>query len=1209
MKMSNPYKAVIPIVSGIAYVENPIPELVKGSRTPYRRYTSDWEFLAPPSRDRAFEKAIAQEVGGWEHEVSVFRALGSGKHWVGVMYWFREEIEDYTLVSLAVTLQSGRSWAVAENKVLRWIKSPQESKGHYDETGAGQVTFLRWVFDRVKDDVKSMQQVMDTYKGTYAPKPNRMAVGWGDPKRERAYAYLTRLGFKKVADSGDGAPAYILDIEAPRQNPKKVPDVPVEATVRSERIGTKTRELTPGVHVVAQISRTGKEVWLTHGEQRLFLYLQDDQGRGSLFYQSFAGTGGKAQGFWFPSGGVLADQRGRGVWVIKGNPKTDPGAGRAGLLALYEKANAVLPQSDAETDAFVKKATRLDYDDLMYKDEYEIKPTMKILEEGHANTLQSKWSSWAYRFWALNALDKTWGKRTFNLPKSNPLVGFDRVPWKPGMSPRSEATFLSTAYPRLWEEALKNTALKIRVLVARDSDHMGEIGKNLLSINAAARRGGEIVILLLVFSGTNPYFLESSIEESKPKVGEYDRLSRPSPFMILHNLAEALLYVPEVNRAVMRKVGPPQVLRISIDPARVDTWSGRRGALVDEDNAIADLFAKYVTTGKVAYNGTSADISAIKKHLDVMVNYLKRNPGVYEILSGAHNLPAFDSDLERLSTPAQQTTRAPIDWEALGLLNNPKDLAGRYIPDRYLAGLPPALQKQRVRELTYSRDAYRRGDYSELPTDRAARKMGLVKQSAYTTVAKKRGIEWRGDPRDMAARVLSFYGGRPTAREVEALASALRQSFAKGLAAWKSGGHRPGATAQNWAVARVNSLVVGGKTAWTADKKQFASIPEAIRRVIASKLSEVKAALRAQGRTADVEFLQGAAKANPLETDDSRLLVLSLNVGRRSEQTVADVIIERSAAWARNLAITAGSSAQRRQQVQEEVAQTAVEGAIGYLMKVLDEEEIGQLAGILRKKSRLTEAEAEVISDVGMKVSAALGSAVEAGKKAALRQRKIEEMGDVGRMAEARRAVDFVRLEASAKRRLALRGKRATTANIADYMDMTLAEYQARKLEHTKPRYTTLEVHPELSEDEDVESEAGEKIGIATVEDRALAVQRDLELKAAHDSLIEAVDQLVGPGREYDHRSTGGQALLSMRALYEEGEDPTSPENITIIARRSGLLDKAKIKAIQTEALDLAGAILPEKVRQILSASELPALYGGEKVTKAIPERKNRRQR
>lgn len=879
-------------------------------------------------------------------------------------------------------------------------------------------------------------------------------------------------------------------------NPKMVPDVPIEATVRSERIGTKTRELTPGVHVVAQISRTGKEVWLTQGEQRLFLYLQDEQGRGSLFYQSFAGTGGKAQGYWFPSGGILASRRGSGVWVIKGNPKTDPGAGREGLLALYEKANAVLPHSDAETDDFVKKATRVPYDDFLWEDEYEIKPTMKILEEGQFSALQTKWNDWAYRFWSLNALDKTWGKRTFNIkenpmpfrrnngktylkksnpykvvipsvrgisfarrnpsssselyhatlsgknneivlsmidgidtsraqghgqgagfylftnrkeavdharglvssrgfvkevkvegepiivvvdapltpenydadyevsaadfrrflfehkdwirdnanklglvfvpassgtskltgeaysqpdriqlivgtsrstftimaeppaddaasvglaerlsilaqriaavspelllqfeestlktmpavkyvgPKiqparierpdgtvvwqrnarSNPLVGFERVPWKPSYSPRSEATFLSTAYPRLWEEALKNTDLKIRVLIARDAAHMGDIGKNLMAINAAAKRGGEIVILILALSETGSYALEGMIAETKPGVGDSQRLSRPSPFMILHNLAEGLMNEPEVARRVMRQDGLSSVPRSSIDPAHVDTWAGRRGALEDSGNALADLFAKYVTTGKVAYNGSSLEISAIRQDLDVMVDYLKRNPGVYEILSGYRKLPASESDLKSLSMPAREAREIPIDLEGL-FLNNPTDLAGRHVPDRYLAGLPAALQKQRIGELTQSRDDYKLGDYSELPTDVTARKMGLVKQSQYTTEAKIRGIEYRGDLRDMAQRVLAFYGRRPSAREVEAFAEALRASFAKGLAAWKSGGHRPGATAQNWAVARVNSLVVGGKTSWTADKKLFEVLPAAVRAKIES---------------------------------------------------------------------------------------------------------------------------------------------------------------------------------------------------------------------------------------------------------------------------------------------------------------------------------------------------------------------------------------
>jgi hypothetical protein len=40
--------------------------------------------------------------------------------------------------------------------------------------------------------------------------------------------------------------------------------------------------------------------------------------------------------------------------------------------------------------------------------------------------------------------------------------------------------------------------------------------------------------------------------------------------------------------------------------------------------------------------------------------------------------------------------------------------------------------------------------------------------------------------------------------------------YDRGMAAWK-GGHRPGATPQQWALARVNSFLTGGKTRRTAD--------------------------------------------------------------------------------------------------------------------------------------------------------------------------------------------------------------------------------------------------------------------------------------------------------------------------------------------------------------------------------------------------------
>jgi len=171
---------------------------------------------------------------------------------------------------------------------------------------------------------------------------------------------------------------------------------------------------------------------------------------------------------------------------------------------------------------------------------------------------------------------------------------------------------------------------------------------------------------------------------------------------------------------------------------------------------------------------------------------------------------------------------------------NPRDLKGRSIPERYLAGLPAPVRRERVRELTESRDAYRRGDYSELPSDRIARKMGLVKKSVYSKVAEARGIEWRGDAEDMARRVCAYYRVART----PAVARGITASFRKGLAAWKSGGHRPGATAQNWAVARVASLVVGGKTSVTADRNEFAAFPAPLRKAIeAARPAENRALL------------------------------------------------------------------------------------------------------------------------------------------------------------------------------------------------------------------------------------------------------------------------------------------------------------------------------------------------------------------------------
>ena len=113
--------------------------------------------------------------------------------------------------------------------------------------------------------------------------------------------------------------------------------------------------------------------------------------------------------------------------------------------------------------------------------------------------------------------------------------------------------------------------------------------------------------------------------------------------------------------------------------------------------------------------------------------------------------------------------------------------------------------------------------------------MGLVKKSKYRLLAEKRGFDVSqvGSYADMIDAAVQYYAGRPpTAAEQARGVEALTKVYAKGLAAWKSGGHRPGATAKNWADARLASLLVGGKGPRTADKKEFAMLPADVQAAI-----------------------------------------------------------------------------------------------------------------------------------------------------------------------------------------------------------------------------------------------------------------------------------------------------------------------------------------------------------------------------------------
>lgn len=125
---------------------------------------------------------------------------------------------------------------------------------------------------------------------------------------------------------------------------------------------------------------------------------------------------------------------------------------------------------------------------------------------------------------------------------------------------------------------------------------------------------------------------------------------------------------------------------------------------------------------------------------------------------------------------------------------------GMVKPEKYYAGLSKTKKRKRAAEIRH----FGSMDWSD--------------PAAYTGFATDRGVKTRksGYTQAWARRF-------PNARSLEDKAAAtgvpvrfLRESYNRGMAAWRTG-HRPGATQQQWGYARVNSLLLCGKTARSTD--------------------------------------------------------------------------------------------------------------------------------------------------------------------------------------------------------------------------------------------------------------------------------------------------------------------------------------------------------------------------------------------------------
>lgn len=123
-----------------------------------------------------------------------------------------------------------------------------------------------------------------------------------------------------------------------------------------------------------------------------------------------------------------------------------------------------------------------------------------------------------------------------------------------------------------------------------------------------------------------------------------------------------------------------------------------------------------------------------------------------------------------------------------------------YLPKRYFSGLSKTKRRLRSSELTKRAKLSWKDPkaYRSFKTDKDVK----TRSSKYSLSWKKRFPD-----------VKSIEGASKVTGVPESL---IRESYNRGIAAWRTG-HRPGATKEQWGIARYRSMLLCGKTHFTTD--------------------------------------------------------------------------------------------------------------------------------------------------------------------------------------------------------------------------------------------------------------------------------------------------------------------------------------------------------------------------------------------------------
>lgn len=135
------------------------------------------------------------------------------------------------------------------------------------------------------------------------------------------------------------------------------------------------------------------------------------------------------------------------------------------------------------------------------------------------------------------------------------------------------------------------------------------------------------------------------------------------------------------------------------------------------------------------------------------------------------------------------------------------------VPKKYTAGLSKKDKAAREKQIRQRAKASREGNpsYKPMKGDDKAK----TRPSKYVAQAKKSGLKGKIES-NMKSNTKSGYI-KAVSKATGISASILKKVHERGARAWATG-HRPGASQEAWARARVLSFVQGGKTTKMADK-------------------------------------------------------------------------------------------------------------------------------------------------------------------------------------------------------------------------------------------------------------------------------------------------------------------------------------------------------------------------------------------------------